>query len=268
MTVETDWSTGGKRLVLTVTTGRSGTNYVHHLLQDLPELLCLHEPAPDFLDAMRATQADPAVAEAFLLEKKLPFIRAQAGSIYLETGHLACKGFIEPMIRHGIVPDLIILTRDKIQVATSLYMLEVIPGRSEAGLLYLLSPDDPTVVGIEGWQRIHDWALCYWYCLEIERRASVYKTMLEGLGGLTFTTSIEALKQPGATRPLVRFVYRGYEPLMPNFPIGEARINRLLNAKPGRKRKDPDPGLTPTAMMEMAEAVEAAFRVSLSRQAA
>ncbi len=258
MRAESGWSTGGKRLVLTVTTGRSGTNYVRHLLRDLPELCCVHEAKPDFVEAMRDAQADPAVAEAFLLDRKLPAIRDQPGRIYFETSHLACKGFIEPLLSHGIVPDLVILRRDKIKVATSLYLLDTIPGRSPFGLRYLLSPDDPAVATIEGWRGLHDWALCYWYCLEIERRGELYKTALERLGGQTFTTSVEALKQDGATRALVRFVYRGYEQLMPGFPISPERIHQVVNERPGRKRGDPDPNLTPEAMTEMARAVEAA----------
>lgn len=259
MRADSGWSTGGKRLVLTVTTGRSGTNYLRHLLKDLPDLCCVHEAPPDFVEAMRDAQADPAVAETFLLDRKLPAIRDQPGRIYFETSHLACKGFIDPLLSHGIVPDLVILERDKIKVATSLYLLDTIPGRSAFGLRYLLSPDDPAVAPIAGWRTLHDWALCYWYCLEIERRAELYKTALDGLGGRTFTTSVEALKQDGATRALVRFVYRGYEQLMPGFPISPDRIQQVVNERPGRKRKAFD--LSPEATIEMARAVEAAFGV-------
>jgi hypothetical protein len=260
--VESGWSTGGKRLVLTVTTGRTGTSYLRNLLRDLPELRCLHEPVPSFVEVLRAAQRDPAVAEAFWLEKKLPFIRAQPGSIYFETGHLACKGFIEPLLAHDIVPDLVILQRDKIKVATSLYLLDTVPARSDSGLLYLLAPDDPGVTTIEGWRDLHDWALCYWYCLEIERRAAVYKQAVEGLGGRTFVTSVDELKN-GGTRPLVRFLYRGYEHLLPSFPISPERIDQVVNERPGKKRTEPDPNLTPDAMREMAEAIEAAFKAGV-----
>jgi hypothetical protein len=76
MRLEADWSLGGKRLILTVGTGRNGTGYVSHLLQGLPGICCLHEPDPQVYTVMRAVQTDPGVAERFLLEQKLPAIRS------------------------------------------------------------------------------------------------------------------------------------------------------------------------------------------------
>jgi hypothetical protein len=259
MNSDIGWSTAGKHLVLTVTTGRTGTLYVRQLLGNLPGLCCLHEPAPNFVEAMRAAQTEPSAAEAFWLEKKLPFIRAQAGSIYFETSHLACKGFIEPLLSHGIVPDLVILERDKVKVATSLYMLGTIPARSGDGLAYLLSPEDPTVVGMDGWRDMHDWALCYWYCLEIDRRASLYARRVAELGGQVLTTSLDALKQPGAADRLLRFICRRHENIMPAGAMTPDRIDRVFNAREAKKRQDPDPNLTTAAMQEMAEHVRAVF---------
>ena len=75
MSVETGWSVGGKRLIFTVGTGRTGTGYVSHLLHGLAGICCLYEPDPQFYTVLRAVQSDPGVAERFLLEQKLPAIR-------------------------------------------------------------------------------------------------------------------------------------------------------------------------------------------------
>jgi hypothetical protein len=115
-----DWSLGGKRLILAVTPGRSGTGYLSQLLDGLPDVFSAHEPEPNFRDAMRPAQSNPTIARAFLLEKKLPTIRSCVAPVYLETSHLACKGFIEPLVENGCVPDLILLKRDPYRVASSL----------------------------------------------------------------------------------------------------------------------------------------------------
>jgi hypothetical protein len=92
-----NWCLDGIRLILTVTPGRSGTVYLCELLKSVPGIYSAHEPEPKFSDVMRAVQYDPAIARRFLLSQKLPAIRRYAQSTYVETSHLACKGFIEPL---------------------------------------------------------------------------------------------------------------------------------------------------------------------------
>ena len=106
MSLEAGWSLGGKRLILTVATGRNGTGYVSHLLHGMPGICCLHEPDPQFYTVMRAVQTDPGLAERFLLEQKLPAIRSFPEPVYFETSHLACKGFLEPLMTRGVPLDL------------------------------------------------------------------------------------------------------------------------------------------------------------------
>ncbi|MCC6680069.1 MAG: hypothetical protein IT445_04110 [Phycisphaeraceae bacterium] len=172
-----------KRLIFTVTTGRSGTNLLEHLLALLPDVTCVHEAAPDFADAMRCAQNDPTAAAKFWLEHKLPAIAQQAAPIYIETSHLFCKGFLEPLLEMGLRPDLIVLKRAHRDIAQSLYRIQTIPGRTDMGWKYLLYPDDPGVLAMPGWQQMHDYQLCYWYTLEIDRRAAHYQQMMRQRGG-------------------------------------------------------------------------------------
>ena len=170
----------GKRLIFTVTTGRSGTGYLAKMLSFVPNVVSYHEPRPDFADVMRLVQQDVSIAYGFWIEKKLPQIMEEPASTYIETSHLFCKGFVEPLLKLGVTPDLIILTRPHRRVAASLHRLDTIPGRTEKGLRYLVSPGDPGVLALPGWQTLTDYQLCYWYCLEIERRSHEYeRTFLE-----------------------------------------------------------------------------------------
>jgi hypothetical protein len=181
------------RLLFTVTTGRSGTDYLARLLGCVPGVASHHEPRPHFVWAMRAAQSDPTIAETFWRELKLPAIAQCQRPVYAETSHLVCKGFIEPLLAAGIVPDLILLRRDHREVATSLYRLGTIPGRTSKGLKWYLSPADAGVLALNGWQELHDYQLCYWYCLEIERRRQLYAERLRPLGGRIADISLAEL---------------------------------------------------------------------------
>lgn len=201
-----DWSLDGKRLILTVTPGRSGTGYLAQLLSLLPGVCSQHEPSPNFRDVMRAAQSQPELAVNFLIDQKLPAIRRCGQPVYVETSHLACKGFIEPLLGNCCVPDLIVLRRNPFLVSNSLYYLGTIPARTALGELFLLRPDDPGVVPLEGWQDLPDWALCFWYCREIERRMEAYATQVRLRGGRVMTTSIDELKTDTGLGDLLRFM--------------------------------------------------------------
>jgi hypothetical protein len=62
--------------------------------------------------------------------------------------------------------------------------LDTIPGRSERGLRWYLSPDDPSnMTQLIDWREMSDYQLCYWYCLEIEHRMDVYADFVTHEGG-------------------------------------------------------------------------------------
>jgi hypothetical protein len=167
-----------KRLIFTITSGRSGTGYLAEVLRDVPDVQSYHEPEPRFSDVMRSVQKDKTIAVKFWINKKLPQIAKETAPIYIETSHLFCKGFIEPLLDMDIIPDLIILSRPERDVAKSMLRLDTIPGRTEKGLKYYLSPEDPGVLPLPNWQSLHDYQLCYWYCLEIKRRSEYYENIL------------------------------------------------------------------------------------------
>jgi hypothetical protein len=258
MSLEADWSLGGKRLILTVGTGRNGTGYVSHLLHGLPGICCLHEPDPQFYTVMRAAQTDPGVAERFLLEQKLPAIRSFPEPVYFETSHLACKGFLEPLMARGVPFDLMILRRDPVLVATSLYLLGTVPARTQLGLQFLLSPADPGVLPLDNWQELHDWALCYWYCLEIERRAQAYKERLAGLGGRLLETSVGIMKTDRGLGELLAFLDQDANLLSTNQALRE-RSTEVVNDKAEHKSADRsrmiDPALKAALVREVNDRV-------------
>ncbi|WP_163328944.1 hypothetical protein GFV12_06535 [Desulfurobacterium thermolithotrophum] len=81
-----------KRLIFTVTTGRSGTAYLSKILSLIPNISAFHEPEPNFVDVMRLALEKPELAVKFWVLEKLPFIAKTPHNIYCETSHLFCKG--------------------------------------------------------------------------------------------------------------------------------------------------------------------------------
>lgn len=183
-----------KRLIFTVTTGRSGTAYLTAVFSYFKNVESYHEPAPEYVEALRTTQLDRKTADMFVYEKKLPAIAHSKNSIYVETSHLVCKGFLESFLDIGIVPDLVIHRRPARDISLSLLKMGTIPGRTEKALKFYLQPTDPGVLPLPDWQILTDYQLCYWYCLEIERRAREYKSLFQKKGAKVVETTLLGLK--------------------------------------------------------------------------
>lgn len=194
---------GRRRLVFAATAGRTGTAYVTELFKGLGDTLAVHEPEPNFLHAMRRSQEHPPLALDFLLRHKLPFIAAQPQTAYVETSHLACKGFLEPMLSLGLRPGLLLLRRAPRAVARSLLERATVPGRTAAGWMYLLQPGDPGTLPFPGHATASDYQLCFWYALEIERRQARYATWFERLGCPVVDATAAELHDVGAWRRTV-----------------------------------------------------------------
>ena len=64
-----------KRLIFTVTTGRSGTKYLSEILKQNKRLDVFHEPEPSFQSVFRIALRDRIVARDFMTNQKLPFIK-------------------------------------------------------------------------------------------------------------------------------------------------------------------------------------------------
>lgn len=182
-----------RRLVFTVTTGRSGTAQLAYLFQGEPGIAAVHEPRPEFVEVMRVAINDPDVGRKFWERKKLPAILSYSDRTYLETSHLFCKGFAEPLLELGVVPDIIFLHRSARAVASSMFQLHTIPGRTEEGRRWYISPEDRVFLELPNWRLYTDYQLCYWYCLEISARSSYYKNLFREAGSNVFELETDAM---------------------------------------------------------------------------
>jgi hypothetical protein len=223
-----------KKLVFTVATGRCGTAFFAEILRLVPGTESVHEPHPEYAEVLRNIQGKPADAGKFLLEKKLPAIARGTSPIYVETSHLFCKGFLEPLLDLGLVPSLLWIRRKNRAIASSMYRGGTIPGRTEKGLKFYLSPGDPGVLPLPGWEQLDDYQLCYWYCLEIERRAREYRSRYRQNNwvwaetSLSEITTVEGMKRVVAALELPGLTPLGWVRYLKN---RRRRVNPTLKSK-------------------------------------
>jgi hypothetical protein len=195
------------KLYFTVTSGRSGTAFLADYIGKLGHTCSMHEPVPQFHPHMRQALYDRDLARAFWIHQKAPTIVAMGVRSYVETTHLLCKGFLEPLFEEGIYPNLILLKRRNRDVAKSLYYLNTIPGRTEAGLKYYLKPDDPGVLHpVRDWQLLSDYQLCYWYTLEIEARQHHYASLVRSHGARVLEVHFHDLVKGKMYHSLIDFL--------------------------------------------------------------
>ena len=242
-----------KRLLFTVSTGRCGTQHLAFCLSLFRCVSAHHEPRPKFSEAMRAVQAQPDAAGEFWLRRKLPRIARSRKPIYAETSHVASKGFLESLIELGYRPDVIHLHRDPRPVALSLWRLDTVPGRTLRGLKYYLGPDDPGVLPLRWPQgnEPHDYQLCFWYCLEIARRARALEDRCDAEGLRFHRVAVDELASLAGVLELGRTLQLGPPRALAAFDL-RMRSRRHRNE---RRTKKLDRNLSPTALDELEQEV-------------
>ena len=196
-----------ERLILTVTSGRSGTKHLSRILGLLPGVASLHEPEPNFVPEMRGAQDDPRIATDFLFQKKIPALAVIKQKYYAEISSLWCKGLLQAWLAEPSlpVPDLILLDRDLRRIALSLFRLELTPERTHNGREWYLGPSAKTaLLKVGDFQRWSDYQLCYWYALEVEARKLVLGNLAAVKGGRVVRVNIETLSSLRILYGLVR----------------------------------------------------------------
>lgn len=226
-----------RRLLFTVTSGRSGTEYLARVLALFADVEARHEPKPRFSSCFRAVVAAPHVAREFWEREKLARVEHGRRPIYAETSHLFCKGFAASLVELGRTPELLHLRRDPRATARSLWALDSVPGRTLRGVRYYLSPGDPNClpVSAEDVRAWTDYQLCYWYCLEIDARADRLRAELGPRGVRVHTVELADIQSEAGVRALGETLALGALS-----PLGRLRLahvaNRRVNAKAHQKR--------------------------------
>lgn len=210
-----------KNIILTVTTGRSGTGTLHKIFDKIGQCHSKHEPIPHPFDFKNP--------KTFWI-KRLTYIRQIREQFYTESSHLIAKGgFLEHLVEAGHIPGIIILKRNHRDVALSLLRLNAVPGLGNYAKHFV------EVKGVDFESRkLNNYQKCFWYCLEVEKLQKKYSEMFEELGGKVFETSIDRMKDKGHLSEM--FQYFGI-PFSPQELENAVRVTDVpFNAKLDKKR--------------------------------
>jgi hypothetical protein len=209
---------GEKNFLFTMTTGRSGTQYLTELLRrNLTDAECHHEildwdrfgvDMPDLSTMMLFNaQGNVAKVQAFW-RQKLARIALTPRRFYVETSHMLMKaGLIEnlaPLTEAGRV-HLVMLERDPFATILSFLNRGDFASHGNQWIWYL-DPRYPknVVNALPAMQRGALSGVCLWYIAEIRVRAAYYARLLAGRPEIVIhRCSLEALCQrDGAARLL------------------------------------------------------------------
>ncbi|MEO1855575.1 hypothetical protein [Chromohalobacter sp.] len=154
-----------KNLIFTVTHGRTGTTMLTEVFKIFSDTLSVHEPEPNYASILPKVKEDPRHALVFL-ERKIKAINSTQPSNYVETSNVFGKGFLIPLLRSGIFPNLIFLNRDFRETAKSLYKRGSTPMRTQRGAHFSADPRAPGSLPIFSPDTLSDYQLCYWGVLD------------------------------------------------------------------------------------------------------
>jgi hypothetical protein len=181
-----------KTITLMLSAGRSGTNKLATMMSTVPDVYAEHEGDPGFHTVRVANLEDPSVGKAFV-KNKIELFNSKPQTHCVHTGHMVGEGFIEHFLDEGITPNIIVLRRPMREVALSMFNLKWIPGRHELIRGWYSGPDEPSVLPYNGWESAHNYQLCYWWCLDTERRIRHYTPILKEAGCKIYETTLDQM---------------------------------------------------------------------------
>ena len=177
-----------EKLIFSATTGRSGTKALAALFARIPDCISLHEPNPCMNgEVLRAAAYGDSgrVERAYRQRKSLRIWQAAfRHRYYVEINHLFIKTFASLALEEfGDRVRIIHLVRPPIDVATSIFCLEEVPGTT-AGNDWWLDHRAPTnqirIAEVLDTDRrfTHPFYRALWYWYEIEQRISTWRRRL------------------------------------------------------------------------------------------
>jgi len=186
-----------ERLIFTATTGRSGTLTLSKVFAGVPGCCAVHEPSPVMNNEVlrAASYGDEPQLDRFYRTKLIHIMRAAAGHrYYLEANHLFVKTFIGHAAREfGNRLAVVHLVRPAIDVAMSIYRLQVLPGIG-AGNRWWLDYHAPLnririADALDGDEFSHPFYKGLWYWFEIEARVEEWRRRLPTVPFVRFETA-------------------------------------------------------------------------------
>lgn len=189
-----------KQLILTLSSGRCGTTRFGSLLKRVPNLYSdefTNVPLGEedmrfdyeFRSKRQSNRKDPSIGYTFIKDK-LEIYQNLPYDNFVITDHVALDGFIEHFISLYSVPNIIVLRRPIREVASSLFRLNWIPGKSPTQFVSFPGPQEDNVLPYFTWKKAHSYQLCFWYCCHVEWKIQQWLTHFARQGSLIWETTL------------------------------------------------------------------------------
>lgn len=179
-----------KNIIFTITHGRTGTTMLTEILKIFSDIRSEHEPAPNYADIFPSVKENPRESINFL-KKKIDIINGFKEQHYAETSNVFGKGFLIPLVRMGISPQLIFLNREFRKTAKSLYTRGSFPMRTALGRRFSADPTVPGSLPIFEPHTLSNYQLCYWGVLDAYYRQIQVEQLYQKISGNFLWASTE-----------------------------------------------------------------------------
>ncbi|GHB10082.1 hypothetical protein [Salinicola rhizosphaerae] len=163
------------------------------ILKIFSDIRSEHEPAPNYSDILPSVKENPRASIEFLKEK-INIINNLKEQHYAETSNVFGKGFLIPLVRMGISPQLIFLNRNFRKTAKSLYTRGSFPMRTTLGKQFSADPTAPGSLPIFEPQTLSNYQLCYWGVLDSYYRQIQAERIYQKISGNFLWASTDDFK--------------------------------------------------------------------------
>lgn len=172
-----------KTYIFVATTGRSGSSSLNKIFDNVDDVASFHEPYPIMLNPIKFNCKKNIYFKKLFKSKKRIYIKKECKDkeIYFESNHMFIKNFSDEIVTEfGNKVKVIYLVREPILVAKSFLAINSIPGKTETGITYLLTPEhEDNLINLSGVTLPEnevecDFCLCLWYWFEIQARALAF----------------------------------------------------------------------------------------------
>ncbi|MFA6544489.1 MAG: tetratricopeptide repeat protein [Limisphaerales bacterium] len=234
-----------KHYIFSLSTGRSGTNYLADLLElNLPRSRVHHEQlgyanwgvdSPDVSHLTTFNNVGNSELVRAFWQRKFGRIKALDLRYFAETSHVLAKaGLVEnlDLLQGSGKVHLIYLKRDILKTVSSLVTRADFLNKGNMWLWYL-DPDYPNIiVSPEPFRRFGQIGFAFWYVIEMRTRAEYYRLLLAGCDAVVFhEADLEAVsRRDGAAKLLAEL---GVD-LLP----AEIELPGRVNANTGERLDD------------------------------
>jgi len=228
-----------KSYIFVATTGRSGSNSLNKIFDQIQGVASFHEPYPVMLNHDGPLNERKEYFATLFKRKKTIYIKKEClgKNIYFESNHMFIKNFSDLII--GEFSDkvkVIYLIREPILVARSFLSINSIPGDKGTGKDFLIAPNsEENLISLENVVLPEDkveyqFCLCLWYWFEIQARAIYFQQKFPTVPFISITT--EELNNKESLQEL--FLKLGIEI---NSQILDSAVGTKCNLKAGEKKK-------------------------------